>query len=72
MDVAAADGVQLLWLGTAKPQYFARFGFKPMSRWHLPLSLLIYKLWLVFRQPMERWIPAVFGRHVFMRHAPAR
>jgi N-acetylglutamate synthase-like GNAT family acetyltransferase len=69
VDVARREGVALLWLGTAKPEYFARFGFERMSRWRLPVTLLLYKLRLVFGQRAERWIPAVFGHHVFMRHA---
>ena len=67
--IARRRGVGLLWLGTAKPGYFARFGFTRMSRWRLPIRLLLHKLRLVFRQPVARWLPAIFGRHVFMRHA---
>ncbi len=66
-SAAREEGVRLLWLGTAKPGYFSRFGFTIMSRWRLPLSLLLYKLRLVFGQPLPRWLPAIFGQHVFMR-----
>jgi N-acetylglutamate synthase-like GNAT family acetyltransferase len=59
-----------VWLGTAKPAYFGRFGFEPFSRWRLPIAVLLGKLALVFRQAPPRWLPAVFGRHVFMRLAP--
>ena len=55
-----------IWLGTAKPGYFARFGFRPMSRWALPLQILVGKLGRVAQQPPRRWLPALFGRHVFM------
>ncbi len=30
-----------VWLGTAKPGYFARLGFVEMSRWRLPLRVLV-------------------------------
>ncbi len=66
VDVARAQGLPMLWLGTAKPGYFERFGFQPMSRWRLPIRLLLHKLGLVLRQPAKRWLPAIFGRHVFM------
>ncbi len=55
-----------IWLGTAKPEYFARYGFSPMTRWRLPLVVLVGKLVRVVQQPVARWLPAVFGRHVFM------
>jgi len=59
-----------LWLATAKPAYFARFGFRAMSRFRLPLSVLWTKFLLVFQQPPARWVPALFGRHTFMRYLP--
>lgn len=58
-----------VWLGTAKPAYFARHGFSPMARWRLPLVVLVGKLVRVVQQPPRRWLPAVFGRHVFMSQA---
>lgn len=61
---AITDG--RVWLGTAKPDYFARLGFVPMSRWCLPLAVLLGKVPQVLRQPIRRWLPSVFGRHVFM------
>ena len=64
---AAEGGVQLLWLATAKPAYFARFGFHAFSRWRLGPRVLLYKLLLVLQQPIARWLPALFGRHTFMR-----
>jgi len=68
VDRALAEGVRLLWLATAKPDYFTRFGFRPISRWSLPLSVLWTKLGLVFHQPASRWLPALLGRHTFMAH----
>lgn len=62
LDGAAA----LLWLATAKPSYFARFGFRPMSRFRLPTSVLWTKFLLVFQQEPKRWFPALVGRHTFM------
>lgn len=66
---AARDGLSRLWLGTAKPGYFARFGFRPISRWSLPAVVLVRKLRLVLQQPVRRWLPALFGRHRFMAMA---
>jgi amino-acid N-acetyltransferase len=68
---ARQAGLPRVWLGTAKPAYFARFGFRPISRWALPLSVLGRKLLLVLQQPPSRWLPAIFGRHRFMAMALA-
>jgi len=67
---ARANGIEHLWLATVKPGYFARFGFKPISRWKLPVSVLLYKLRQVFQQPWERWLPALSGRFQFMEQEP--
>ena len=56
-----------VWLGTAKPAYFARHGFQPMSRWTLPLRVLAGKLVRIAQQTPDRWLPALFGRHVLMQ-----
>lgn len=63
---APARGVERLWLATLTPGYFARFGFQPISRWTLPTSVLLSKLRQVFQQPVNAWLPALFGRFVFM------
>jgi amino-acid N-acetyltransferase len=63
---ARQSGLPRVWLGTAKPGYFARFGFRPISRWALPLSTLWRKFLLVLQQPPSRWLPAFLGRHRFM------
>jgi amino-acid N-acetyltransferase len=61
-----------LWLATAKPGYFARFGFVPISRYALPTRVLVAKLRQVFDQPTGRWVPALFGRFTFMQHRAER
>jgi len=63
----ASSRAPFVWLATAKPMYFARFGFVPMTKWRLPIGVLIGKLGLVFHQPRGRWIPAIAGRHTFMK-----
>ena len=66
---AASDNVARVWLATAKPTYFARFGFRSMSRWGLPTEVLVHKLTQVFEQPAGRWFPSLFARFTFMtRH----
>jgi len=65
---ARAHGSVQSWLTTSKPGYFARLGFEPMSRWDLPVSVLLAKLRQVFTQPLARWLPALFGRFTFMEH----
>lgn len=65
--LARAANAEVVWLATAKPEYFARYGFKPFSRWGLSMRALMRKLGLIFEQPAGRWIPALFGRHTFMR-----
>jgi N-acetylglutamate synthase-like GNAT family acetyltransferase len=67
VERAAEQAVAFVWLATAKPEYFARFGFRVISRWNLPLVVLMNKLGLVFQQPIPRWLPALLGRHTFMR-----
>jgi amino-acid N-acetyltransferase len=69
----ALDGrVEFLWLATAKPDYFARFGFHVTARWRLPPLILLSKLRRVLQQPIPRWLPALLGRHTFMRWKPAK
>jgi N-acetylglutamate synthase-like GNAT family acetyltransferase len=63
---AAAVHLQKLWLATLKPDYFARFGFTPFSRWQIPLRFMVPKIKGVFAQPPERWLPAFFGSYTFM------
>ncbi|WP_194831794.1 GNAT family N-acetyltransferase [Nocardia sp. XZ_19_369] len=65
MTEAARAGATFVWLATEKPDYFARYGFRRMSKWRLPLRIVLHKLWLVFEQPAPRWLPALFGRHTF-------
>ena len=64
--MAKGSGIERLWLATVKPAYFARFGYKPISRWELPAPVLLRKLRQVFQQPVGRWLPALLGRHTFM------
>jgi amino-acid N-acetyltransferase len=64
---ARAGGFRHLWLATVKPGYFSRYGFEPISRWELPAPVLLRKLLQTFQQPGGRWLPALFGRHTFMR-----
>ncbi len=63
---AHALGVQTLWLSTTKVEFFSRFGYAAISRYRLPTAVLLRKLRLTFRQPVSRWLPAIFGRHTFM------
>jgi amino-acid N-acetyltransferase len=63
---ARSQGVARLWLATLKPEYFARFGYRRISRWRLPAPVLLAKLALVVRQPPDRWRNALLGREVFM------
>lgn len=64
---AVTKQLTCLWLATVKPGYFRRHSFHPVSRWTLPASVLLRKFRLVFQQPVSRWIPALFGRHTFMK-----
>ena len=67
---ALSRGVPQLWLATAKPQYFERFGFASISRFALPVTVLVAKLGQVFAQPVPRWLPALLGRFTFMVYRP--
>lgn len=64
---ARSNGTRHLWLATVKPEYFFRYGFQPFSRWELPAFVLLRKLRMIFQQPSRRWVPAMFGKHTFMR-----
>jgi amino-acid N-acetyltransferase len=59
----------LVWLATTSPRFFARLGFRPMSMWTVPLSVLLGKVGLVLEQPPERWLTTLRGRPTFMRWA---
>lgn len=61
------SGATFVWLATEKPDYFERFGFQTISMWHLPTRAIHRKVRLVFEQPVGRWLPALRGRHTFMR-----
>lgn len=68
---ARALGRIELWLGTAKPAYFARLGYSSGSRWRFLLlcggpGILANKLAAVTAQPPARWLPALVGRHTWM------
>ena len=64
---ARTAGIRELWLATIRPAYFSRYGFEVISRWELPGSVLLRKLRQTLQQPAQRWLPALFGRHTFMR-----
>jgi amino-acid N-acetyltransferase len=66
---AETRGLRFLWLATIKPEYFSRYGFKAISRWELPAAVLLRKFGQTFQQPVGRWLPALFGRHTFMKCA---
>jgi N-acetylglutamate synthase-like GNAT family acetyltransferase len=67
---AGQAGIGRVWLATLKPGYFARFGFRPISRWDLPAAVLLRKLTQVFRQAPRHWGPALVGRQTFMLRLP--
>jgi amino-acid N-acetyltransferase len=67
---ARSRATSQLWLATAKPEYFARFGFTAISRYALPAAVLFAKLRQVFAQPPLRWPPALLGRFTFMVYRP--
>jgi amino-acid N-acetyltransferase len=64
---ASSNGTRHLWLATVKPEYFSRYGFQPISRWELPAAVLLRKLRQTLQQPSGRRLPALFGKHTFMR-----
>jgi N-acetylglutamate synthase-like GNAT family acetyltransferase len=65
---AKTRGLKRLFLATAKPSYFARFDFRPVSRRQLPISVLLRNVRQVLEQPPQRWWPALFGRFQFMQN----
>jgi amino-acid N-acetyltransferase len=63
---AEQEGLKTVWLATRKPQYFCRFGFRPISRWSLPSLVLLDKLGQVFCQAPRFWYPSLRGAQIFM------
>ena len=68
--ISRAGTTPWLWLSTAKPGYFARFGFVPISMFSLPPGVLLEKLPLFFEQTPARCLFAVTGGYTFMRKVP--
>ena len=69
--LAWAGSPRTLWLSTRKPDYFGRYGFRPVTKWSLPFGVLLAKVPLVFDQPVARWLPSM-RRSQFMRFDGAR
>jgi N-acetylglutamate synthase-like GNAT family acetyltransferase len=67
VEESLSRNVRTLWLTTRKPGFFARLGFLEISKWEIPLSVLLCKVPLVFQQQPDRWLPSIFGRHMFMK-----
>jgi amino-acid N-acetyltransferase len=65
---ALSKNIGFLWLATSKPNYFMRYGFRPMPRNMLPIRIIMHKIGLLLKQPIGRWIPAIFGRHKLMKY----
>lgn len=59
---AASLGAERLWVATMKPDYFSRYGFRPISRWELPISVLFQQFRKTLRQPPELIVRALTGR----------
>jgi amino-acid N-acetyltransferase len=66
LERAHHAGVRVVFLATTKPSYFARLGFRPISKWRLPWLVLLREVRRVLAQPIDRWLPAFLGRHQFM------
>jgi amino-acid N-acetyltransferase len=64
---AKANGIQKLWLATQKPGYFARFGYKSISRWELPIFVLFAKLRQILKRSPNTWLLTLFSRQTIMR-----
>lgn len=64
---ARAIEASLIWLATTSPGFFAKLGFVPISMRTIPLPILLGKLGVVTRQPLQRWPAALLGRQTFMR-----
>lgn len=68
---AAERGIGRVFLATAKPDYFARLGYRRIAMWSLPARVLLEKLRPVFQQEGSRWWPALAGRYTFMERRVA-
>lgn len=66
VQFATSAGIKRLWGATERPVYFAYYGFRPISRWRLPILVLLRQLAKIVHQPVARIPGALFGRYTFM------
>ncbi len=64
---ANTEDIERLWLATQKLDYFAQFGFIPISLKQLPISVLLAKLNQVFRRPPNCWLLVLLRRQTIMQ-----
>jgi N-acetylglutamate synthase-like GNAT family acetyltransferase len=64
---AKVRGIKRVWLTTQESGYFAQFGYKSISLWQLPISVLFAKLGQVFRRPPNGWLSVLPHRQTLMQ-----
>ncbi|HUX38534.1 MAG TPA: GNAT family N-acetyltransferase [Rectinemataceae bacterium] len=68
-SLGAAGSRSLVFLGTDKPGFYERLGFKPMKPKHLPIGVWIGKTRNLLHQDLREW-PKIFStRYTFMERA---
>lgn len=71
LERAAQRAVQRVFLVTAKPAWFERFGFRRVSQWRFPLAVLLTKARQGCAQPPSRLPGALLTPYVFMERGEA-
>ncbi|MFB3917744.1 MAG: GNAT family N-acetyltransferase [Terriglobales bacterium] len=71
-NAALERHAETIWLICQKPEYFERLGFKRISPFKLPTSMLMKKFRETLDQPFSRWLPNLLGRMKFMIMLPRK
>jgi amino-acid N-acetyltransferase len=67
IERARSQGIEQLWLATHKSGYFEKFGFRSISFWQLPISILVTKLKQLFQRPPQVWVTGLLARQTVMQ-----
>lgn len=65
-NIALERHAETIWLICQKPEYFERLGFKQVSPFKFPASVLMKKFRETLDQAPSRWLPNLLGRMKFM------
>ncbi len=67
IERTVSKDIKTVWLATEKPAYFERHGFKTISKWSLPVFVLINKIRQLLQQPAAHLFHGLQGHQTFMK-----